>query len=53
MHHAVRQKIGIAYGTAICPICTNTTYRHRCRFCRGLGYVSRQRRNRYKATGRR
>ncbi len=38
-----------ARGLAICPICTNSPPgRARCWFCRGLGFVPREARNRYK-----
>jgi uncharacterized protein YukE len=39
----------LAGGLAICPVCTDLDLvHHLCGFCGGLGYVGRERRNRYK-----
>lgn len=36
-------------GLAVCPVCTDLDIvRHLCRFCGGLGFVGREKRNAYK-----
>lgn len=45
----LRRALRRARGLAECPVCCNeATVRSRCWFCRGLGYVGREQRNRYK-----
>jgi len=45
----MRRASHLPAGIAICPVCTNLhLLRPRCWFCRGLGLVSRARRNRFK-----
>lgn len=43
----------IPAGLAECPVCNNQeSLKDRCTLCKGAGYISRQRRNAYKAGGR-